>query len=1173
MLKNIRLHLEKDEEKQKKLEASLAQSILETHHKNINSFARNIPSLSSLIKQPQLQNYSLFCNKFGEINIVDYGVGRTLYGFHPKQEIQQQVDSFNAHGPCFSLQTQKQKHHNVENQESDLLDLATSKGYKTYSTYPTAPLEIECLVVLGCGLGLHILELMRSKKIRSLILYEPELQYFQCSILVNRWSEIFDLAKEKGSKIFIQVEKDGRNLVSDIDELVQHENITSFYVYQHYNHPVFNSLLKELNSKSWSELQENGISFNFNDNYSHFVPTWTASVSIEDYSNCSRHSEQFTRNLVALEKYFPDIYKEYKDYQPKIWLPVRNKQGQINIVKADSLSPFYSDNPKQDCLYNYENYNEQPHKDGLVLGYKGTKLAHYLHYQFVKETEQLIAEAEDEIGALPEDIASIIIFGLGVGYQLEALLDNHHVEKLFLCEPNTDFFYASLFAIDWSTIFEKVEESKGRIYLNIGDDGTHLFRDLLNQFYAIGPYILNNTYFYQSYYNASLNSAIAQLREQLQIVISMGEYFDHAYYGIEHTKEGFRRNIPVLTKNPSSKLSYDDKEVPVFIVGNGPSLDLSIDAIKEWRDQAIIVSCGTALQALHRNGITPDFHAEIEQNRSTYDWAVLTGDLAYLKDITLISCNGIHPDTCALYKNVLVAFKEGESSTVSALSVLGQENFEVLQHAFPTVSNFVVNLISVIGFNHIYLMGVDLGFINVKHHHSKSSGYYKEDGQEIYDYAENNNTSLVVPGNFRPSVNTKHEFKVSRQIIEQVTHKKPKLQTFYNCSDGAKISGTTPLHINNLLIVSISEQKYAAIERLKTSVYTDEHNVNFIQQFEQKFSPKVLERELNAFEQLLSHDIETTEQAEYIINKQKEMLFTSYQQGQSLLFYYLYGTVNYSNAVLTKLTSKNAITTNKAFYESIHAWQKTIAQIKAKICLITTNAFDASGYSSTLSETKWLELNYKNERLLIVVDSDEFKVSAHYLMSTFYSWFKNIEILTFEESKQVSINPDYSVYLTNSVSINPPLKGKLNTIVLTKSLENINLSDGISYLLIPKNCQKQTILVTPIFVTKIAIMASLLADKCQIIIPKFWTSDETLFEEQSVDIPVDEPIISSFLHYVCIYNEENTQKNIILRGSRGKVILENLKMKHLLYKKITDEELNTNFRKVHMAIIEPSLKE
>ncbi|MFB1034847.1 MAG: DUF115 domain-containing protein, partial [Sinobacterium sp.] len=322
-----------------------------------------------------------------------------------------------------------------------------------------------------------------------------------------------------------------------------------------------------------------------------------------------------------------------------------------------------------------------------------------------------------EVGALPDKVPSIIMFGLGVGYQLEKLLDEHTVEKLFICEPNPDFFYASLFAIDWQAIFETVEKSESRIYLNIGDDGTNLFRDLLSQFYAIGPYILNSTYFYQSYYNASLNSAISQLREQLQVVISMGEYFDHAYYGIAHTKEGMKRKIPVLASNPASKLSYDDKEVPIFIVGNGPSLDSSIDAIKEWQGQAIVVSCGTTLQALHRHGITPDFHAEIEQNRSTYDWAVLIGDLEYLKDITLISCNGIHPDTCDLYKDVLIAFKEGESSTIYALNVLGRKNFETLLNAFPTVSNFAIDLFSTIGVTSIYLIGVDLGFVDVKHHH------------------------------------------------------------------------------------------------------------------------------------------------------------------------------------------------------------------------------------------------------------------------------------------------------------------------------------------------------------------------------------------------------------------------------------------------------------------------
>ena len=140
----------------------------------------------------------------------------------------------------------------------------------------------------------------------------------------------------------------------------------------------------------------------------------------------------------------------------------------------------------------------------------------------------------------------------------------------------------------------------------------------------------------------------------------------------------------------------------------------------------IIVSCGTSLQVLHRHGIVPDYHAEIEQNRSTHDWATRLKDKDYLKQITLVSCNGVHPDTCDLYKNVLVAFKEGESSTVSSLNILGENNFETLKFAFPTVSNFAVNLFVTLGFKQLYFFGIDLGFIDKNHHHSKSSGYYDE---------------------------------------------------------------------------------------------------------------------------------------------------------------------------------------------------------------------------------------------------------------------------------------------------------------------------------------------------------------------------------------------------------------------------------------------------------------
>ena len=1103
MLKNIRLHIEDDEQKQALLDDELAQHILTTQHKNINAFQRNIPSLLPLVKDSNLTTHSPFNNKFGEYNIVDFGIGRTLYGFHPKQEVHKQVEAFLAHAPNIDLD--KASLGEQEDKAADIhpsTSLSATEGWKKFNQYQPAPNEIDCLVILGCGLAIHILELIKNRKIKYLLIYEPELQYFQCSTLLTSWDEIFELAKANNTQLFIQTEKDGRDLINDLKELKAHFTIDGFFLYQHYNHPVFDSLCHELTSRSWTDIERNGIHFSFNKGYNDYVPIWTPTIDINHSQDVQTNSPLLEKNLSALKKYFPAIYKEFKAYEPKVWLPIQNNNGEINLVKKDSLKAWYGDSPVQDCLLNFENFSQQPNKDGLVLGYSGTKLAHYVHYQFVKETEQLLEEAAEEVGNLPEEIASIIIFGIGVGYQVEAMLKKHKVEKLFLCEPNTDFFYASLFAIDWQFIFETLDKSKARIYFNIGDDGTNLFRDLLNQFHSIGPYILNNTYFYQSYYNASLNNAIAQLREQLQIVISMGEYFDHAYFGIEHTKEGFRRNYPVLTKKPASKLSYDDKEVPVFIVGNGPSLDLSIQAIKESREQVIIVSCGTALQALHRHGITPDFHAEIEQNRSSFDWATLIGDLDYLKHITLISCNGIHPDTGSLYKDVLIAFKEGESSTVSSLNILGKNHFEVLQHAFPTVSNFVTNIVSVIGFRHIYLMGVDLGFIDVKHHHSKSSGYYKEDGEETFDYTIKNNTSLIVPGNFRAKVNTKHEFKISRQIIEKVTYQKPKDQTFYNCSDGARIAGTSPLPIENLLIVSTAEQKRIALDKVLHSAFSTEFNQDFIANYETTYSHSLLLKEIGAFEKLLDRKITTRAQATQVINKQKEMLFASYKNGHSLLFYYLYGTVNYASAVMTKLS--NCIGENQSDNDPLNSaavmWINTLKKVSS-ICASVEANFDNSNYDRSAREHNLLKQESRGKTVLVLTNSNAFAASMLWLWEKHYASGFTLKIDSSLEGNHTAF--DYVIYnfdesldcqeswrdLTNNSRL--PHLGKINTLLIVHGkndladLENQASSDEYSTLPIPSPNNSLKELNSPVVIANISMKVALMNEHAKIIIPKY----------------------------------------------------------------------------------------
>jgi len=213
----------------------------------------------------------------------------------------------------------------------------------------------------------------------------------------------------------------------------------------------------------------------------------------------------------------------------------------------------------------------------------------------VTECEKVLQGFEEESGQLPEKVKSTIFFGLAAGYDFEYFVENFDIEKLFICEPNKDFFYASLYSVDWAKILDYFNKKERRLYLNIGDDGSNLINDLLVQFQSIGPYVLANSYFYQSYYNQGLVTAVSQLREQLQVIIAMGDYLDNAKYGLSHTHSAIKHHMPLMRYKPSTYLESIHKEVPVFIVGNGPSLDDLIPLIKEEADAAIIVSCGTAL--------------------------------------------------------------------------------------------------------------------------------------------------------------------------------------------------------------------------------------------------------------------------------------------------------------------------------------------------------------------------------------------------------------------------------------------------------------------------------------------------------------------------------------------------------------------------------------------------
>ena len=817
----------------------------------------------------------------------------------------------------------------------------------------------DTLVVLGLGLGYHLEELVSCQTYKNIVVYEPNVDYFICSLSSINWKDILSSAKKAGIALFLQIGMDGSNLFDDISELQEHLGLTKFTLYKHLNNPTFDQIESAVSRLPWSEFKHwrfKGTTLNPIINY---IAPWTQIKQQGEWDKSYLDESIKSRNLDAIKQYFPALYQEFSAYSAAVWEPVALADGSINMCYKATGALFYGDAPAKEAHHSFTNFTRHPHKDSLVLGYKGKKLRNYTHYQMVTECEKALEGFEEESGQLPEKVKSTIFFGLAAGYDFEDFVENFDIEKLFICEPNKDFFFASLYAIDWANILDYFNEKERRLYLNIGDDGSNLINDLLVQFQSIGPYVLANTYFYQSYYNQSLVTAVSQLREQLQVIIAMGDYLDNAKYGLSHTHSAIKHHIPLMRYKPSTHLESIHKEVPVFIVGNGPSLDDLIPLIKEEADAAIIVSCGTALQTLYKHGITPHFHAEIESNRSTYDWAVRVNAPDYLQQISLISCNGIHPDTCDLYKDVYLAFKQGEASTVSIAELYPKKTFGALDAAYPTVTNFAMNLLTEIGFKQFYLFGTDMGFVDENYHHSKSSGYYSEKGKELYDYTAENNTSLILPGNFRPVVKTKYEFKVSKSVLENVLSVKK--AEVYNLNDGAKITGTKPLHKEDAILVCSAAQRDAAVEAMKQQVFTELDFDDFEKRFNSRYDSTVLIEELTQFHLLVPTEIESKEDLAVLIEEQRNFVVKSLLKKNSLLFFYLNGTLNYINSSLTKVANlSDEARVVSLSSELLSIWKRYLKYIRDGFAHIR---FELDGITSFMGKRREIVLrNYLSSK-------------------------------------------------------------------------------------------------------------------------------------------------------------------------------------------------------------------
>jgi hypothetical protein len=926
MLNDIRLHLDSDEDTQSQYERELAETINPLQIKNVKAFEHYVPSIGKLLGRLPFERLSVFVDQDKAVNIVDFQSGITLYGMNVDKNIEIQAKAWAYNSALIDIKNSNATPIMATNTHGKY-DLKSRQNYADALQKDCKASAIDTLVLLGLGKALHITQLLQQRlgndisaqstnanslntaSLKYLVIYEPDWEIFRCSLSVYDWARLLANAEQAQLQIFFRIGTDISQVFDEVTELTQQLDAHRILFYKHINLPIFTQIINCIQQGEWgqavSQIRPNTKGHQF-----HHLHAFSA-LDANTYEPASPQNSLFKRNMALFEKYFPDIHASFKDYQPQCWQTIHNKTLDVtNLLNTEHGNFYASSRPKQEAQALAQHFIEYPNLDGLIFGYAGDKLRHYLHNTFIRKADMLLREIEESQGELPEDVKALMVFGIGHGYMLEALYEKHNIQNLIVCEPNPDFFYASLHAIDWEPIFEKVNEGKYKLYINIGEASSRLFKDLMSQFLALGPHLLNETFIMHAYQNPMMHQVISEVRQQLQVIFAMGENFDHVAYGISHTIDAMRNKVPALRYQPAQYLDHHNKQTPVFLVGNGPSLDQSIDLIKEYRDEVIVVSCGTALQALYKHGIVPDFHGEVEQNRANFDWASRINDREYLKKITLLTVNGIHPDTSSLYKNVLVAFKSGESSTHSLLAMFPRNSFHCLDHAYPTVTNMAMSFFLSLGFEQLYLIGVDLGFADQTKHHSSASGYY-ENGKQIYDYQSAHATDLRVKGNRQDWVFTKTEFNISRMIIEQLLQEvqadKTKCVECFNLSDGVFIEGTLPLDPQSVLVVASSAQKEQAMQGLENCFMSITSNVT--EMLDKAYQRDLLHKQFTRLRKVSKAEIKTKEDLSELIQNLSSLLKSSKRIGKSLFFYYFFNSINYLSAALSKasLQSNNEL--------------------------------------------------------------------------------------------------------------------------------------------------------------------------------------------------------------------------------------------------------------------------
>lgn len=617
-------------------------------------------------------------------------------------------------------------------------------------------------------------------------------------------------------------------------------------------------------------------------------------------------NERFEKNLNAFEKYFPNIYQEIIQFSPRSDFAIHvTRSGHGNFFMKDSAVAIYGDDPVAQVTKQYEENRKNAKfaffdfMSSAGVFDEAISMDERLHVKYMKSLSELYSRYKGKLGhvntELPEYYPAALIFGCGLGYQLSLLVERHDFEFMFVDEPDFEVFYASLYCSDWFDIIQKIDAKGGRLYLSIGVSTTEFFELVENVSAASGACSLITSFCYQHYPSEEVNKAIQHYFNSARLLHSGYGFYNDAVTGLAHGIKNLQNGVNFLTDMPQiSDVKKSLANVPLFVVGNGPSLDDSIEFIRQHQNSAIIIAAGTAYQSLINAGVKADFQVLVERPYSQYEAVQAVSDaVGGYSDTNLLGVDVLYPEISKLYKWSGFGLKGPEAATTflyfNAVNEHGVR-LKNLPYCGPMVSNLAASYGLVFGFKEIFLFGVDNGYPAMKTHSDLAVYNDPKMQKKGFNAFSVDSASIELEGNIEgTTVLSDILYNSSRDNLRKLADFDQSVD-FYNVGAGAKVDGMIPVYDCSSILMSKPIDKEKLIDDIKNTFFCQLQNSQHI------------ERQVNCDEfddlcdyilEISSRPFESRKEAYSLLRAQQNVVFAYASTQSAHLYHMLKGSMLY----------------------------------------------------------------------------------------------------------------------------------------------------------------------------------------------------------------------------------------------------------------------------------------